>query len=318
MLRILQRALVLVPLLAGCKPSSLDPIVTGSSGGPETGGGDTSGGTPTTGTTSTGGPEPAASTGIIGETSTGVMGETSTGEASTSSSSSTVPVDTTLEPGTSTGSVLDTSSESSSTGAPDDETTTGSTGEPVMPAMPSECLDSTQLAQAPDHRVLDGLEVCQNGQLHRPAGVACAHPFVVELCADPMKCDEACDELGDGVCNESFENTCDCRYPCETDADCGDNAACLCRADDTVDQKHVVPISQCYPAQCRTDADCGEFQCGLSPGFCGPGNVLGLFCRGPADECQTHQECFFKQLGNMCWFDKLKDHWACTESAICE
>lgn len=310
--RSIHYALVLVLPLGGCPPTSLDPIVTDPSSGGGTGGtSGTSTGVPTSGTdpgAATTGPEVATTgPGTSGTgTSTGSTSEPSTGSANT------LPADTTGDPpGTSTGFILDTTGGSTggstSTGADD------TTGDPVMP---SECLRSVPLLQAPDFVVEDGLELCANGQIHRPAAVECVHPFEVDLCADPMKCKTECDAFGAGVCNTSFENTCACRYPCETDADCADNAACLCGA--IADNHWVVPNSQCYRADCRTDADCAGFQCGLSPGVCGPGTLGGMFCRGPADECQTHQECFDKKLGNMCWFDTLKDHWACTESALCE
>jgi len=183
------------------------------------------------------------------------------------------------------------------------------------------CPGGKPLFQLPELVVDEGLELCPDGQLHRHTAVECVHPLVGEACKAPKTCPAPCDDFGDGVCNTKYVDFCGCQYPCLTDSDCPADAACLCNGalpaegGGTYD---YVPSSECVPAACHTDADCAPFLCAVSPGICGYGDVHGLFCHTPEDECVGDQDCFDKQLGNLCMFEAAEKRWTCTEMAFCE
>lgn len=265
--------------------------------------------TPQTDTSSTGtstasvDPTPTTTTGT--STSDPSIGSSSISDASTAGSPSsggsasepTTDGSTTADPSTSSG-------ESSSTGEPP----------------PNHCPGGLPLFQLPELTVEEGLEICPDGQIHRHTAVECLDPLPIQECP-ANECPGPCDELGDGLCNTVYQGYCTCEYPCTTDADCKPGAACLCAGGQPTGgggYNHFIGRTQCVPADCRTDADCGEFLCALSPGVCGYGGVLGLFCHTAEDDCVGNQDCYDQQLGNLCLFEAAEQRWKCTVMFECE
>lgn len=223
------------------------------------------------------------------------------------------PSTSTSAPGPTTGVV---------TGEPPATATGGSTGAATTGEPPTGTCRGDLLLQIPELTAPSGLERCPDGQVHRPAATACAHPFAVEPCPGPDPCDgAACDELGAGACHRLADQVCHCRYPCTSDADCQPDAACLCASGLPLDADVYdvyVPTSECVPADCRSDADCGDFLCALSPGLCGYATVRGLFCHTAADECTVDADCDDPDLGHLCLFDLEQARWRCTAQVPCE
>ena len=108
-----------------------------------------------------------------------------------------------------------------------------------------------------------------------------------------------------------------CSYEsCSTDADCGNGAACLCRA-----ELGNGGVNLCVVAGCKTDADCGGSTCSptyaLSPGGqCRSegGGYQALRCHGPDDECTDDSDC--APSGKDCAYSEAKKHWVC-DSSVC-
>ena len=259
-------------------------------------------------TSATGSSEAGSSMGPTTAPTTSGAPDLTTTTASTSTSATSTGVSAS-EATISTGSTGDSSTGDSSTGD-------SSTGE----VLPGHCAGGEPLFQLPELRVDDGMERCPDGQVHRFEAAQCLHHLEIKECpAD--ECGGPCDQLGDGVCNELFVDSCFCHYPCTSDADCLPGAACLCAAgipSGGGGYEGLVAISECVPANCRTDADCGEFLCALSPSLCGYGFNDGLFCHTADDECVDGQDCVDQQLGNLCVFEAAEQRWVCTEAAMCE
>jgi hypothetical protein len=270
-------------LMVACGPSPADSSAAT---------GDPTGEAPSSGEAPTGdAPPTTASTG----TGTGSTTGTSASSTGTTASSTGTTASSTGAEGSSTAVA--------STGAVD-TTTSGTTTDTGAPGCGGE-----ELLLYPSVKVESGLELCPDGTIHRHTEVSCEQPANAEPCGGGGVCqDGPCDQLGAGLCAKYAGPVCRCVYPCTTDADCADGAACLCASG-------YVGVSECRPADCRTDADCAGFECGLSLTVCD--RPTGLFCRSKGDECKSDQDCTDPNGGDLCRFDLKAQIWRCEYSFRC-
>ncbi|MEM6989196.1 MAG: ferritin-like domain-containing protein [Myxococcota bacterium] len=156
---------------------------------------------------------------------------------------------------------------------------------------------------------------CGNGLAHRVSADACELPAADqcmleagetgEQTSGECSVDADCSDAAHGRCHLfGMLAECGCDYACETDADCGDDQACLCNGS----------RSQCVPADCRVDADCGEGSaCTLetADSSCGVTDVR-MTCTTPADACVSTGGCDF---GEECVKDDDECGFQCVQSA---
>lgn len=107
-----------------------------------------------------------------------------------------------------------------------------------------------------------------------------------------------------GVCRSDTGITGDpfCHYECQTDADCGEGAACICAFEG------MHGFNQCVDASCRSDADCASGSCGLSR-HCGL--VSKLECRSDADACGGDADCSVEP-GSLCTYVNRDARFECS------
>ncbi|MEE2787213.1 MAG: ferritin-like domain-containing protein [Myxococcota bacterium] len=146
-----------------------------------------------------------------------------------------------------------------------------------------------------------GVEQCQDKTRNRVESLACA-PILggrdcmpEEVSPNERTCDDAsdCNDRPNGKCmmdgGAIFPVNCACRYPCETDDDCGRGQVCLCA--------NVRGASaQCVPAGCRTNADCDSGECAIQFINGCPGELV-VQCRTDRDTCRTDADCPDGQCG---------------------
>lgn len=160
-------------------------------------------------------------------------------------------------------------------------------------APPSLAHGPCEPAAAVDAR---GFVRCKDGRVHRPAAVQCPSQIAVDEVAGPRRGGDECARNADctakpnGYCAaEGQLPTRACHYGCTQDADCGDDALCMCDA----------PVGRCLPATCRADGDCGG---GLLCSKVQPLRDLdyGAFaCDTARDQCNTDQGCLTATAGRM-------------------
>lgn len=81
--------------------------------------------------------------------------------------------------------------------------------------------------------------------------------------------------------------SCVCTYFCTSDADCGDDEACVASELAGVDGN-----ATCQPARCRGSEACESGECGLSLDLLGYWDVIRLKCRHPGDDiCHGTDDC---------------------------
>lgn len=93
--------------------------------------------------------------------------------------------------------------------------------------------------------------------------------------------DSDCTEQPYGYCESQFGAPCQCRYGCQTDADCDAGYLCLCGE----------AIGRCLPATCTTDADCGADSLCASYDSTLCDNFGGFACHSDADQCLSGADC---------------------------
>ena len=94
---------------------------------------------------------------------------------------------------------------------------------------------------------------------------------------------------------------------CVSDDDCDAEFACICRS--SLESYR----NACLPADCRVDADCPSGRCLLSLGggnCCDSGQVLGLFCATPSDDCSSDADC---EPGRYCAYDQALALFTCRD-----
>ena len=169
---------------------------------------------------------------------------------------------------------------------------------------------------------IEGWMQCGNGVAHRVSAEACVLP-PGDVCAAGEgdggsggvngTCveDSECTDADHGRCLlEPLGGECGCIYSCETDADCGEDQACMCRGNWSV----------CLPADCKTDDDCGEgSMCTIevSDGSCGASSGR-LTCTTPADSCGSGSDCSYpnacvKLADDECGFRCEPSEEACSD-----
>ena len=146
-------------------------------------------------------------------------------------------------------------------------------------AEPDTCASVPQPGGMPS-----GIEQCEPSvSWNRTEAVTCAASASVP--PEDDGCINPCMSFAvPGVCRSGTGITGDpfCHYECQTDADCGEGAACICAFEG------MHGFNQCVDASCRSDADCGSGTCGLSR-HC---NLVSLLrCRTDADACGGDNQC---------------------------
>jgi hypothetical protein len=167
-----------------------------------------------------------------------------------------------------------------------------------------------------------GLASCGEGHFDRVAAVSCRANVAGE---DYRPCGPqdtgACqvdDDCGGGN-NRCiyYSGECLCQTFCETDSDCGEGEACICRGAVPNRPGGVQTLSEwsvCRATECWSDMDCDGFGCGMRINDCGPAE--GFACRTPDDECHTDSEC---PMGEPCIYAREEGRWIClNEGAACE
>ncbi len=236
------------------------------------------------------------------------------------------PGTTSQLPSTGTTTSTDTGDTTAATTAMTSESTTEAPldcGEDIDPA--ASCDTAIELLLEDDCDHLAGYEACPDGSVHRHTAVDCRLAAEIEACAPQQNgiCsqDTDCSDFPPGACHNQF-GYCLCRYPCQTDDDCGPMGACACDTQYEPSlfesfQGGLYTFTNCVSATCRSDEDCpGMYTCGLSPDYCG--GVEGFFCHGPADECQSNSECDINGEPGRCSYDEDEARWLCEEFVICE
>src|SRR5436190_4582897 len=201
-------------------------------------------------------------------------------------------------------------------------------GDSIVDTPEYTCVDVSQV----DGTSASGISYCsvddvEFGYMDRHSAIACTgDPYAtVSACmhGDEGGCAKDADCATGQVCGASTKGPyCECYTICSSDADCGADQACMCALQGIPFDRgggEYVPstIDQCLTASCRTGADCASGECGASRGHCGQGGaVVGFYCRTPADECRTNQDC--PESYEMCAYDPELARWACQKGAICD
>lgn len=144
----------------------------------------------------------------------------------------------------------------------------------------AECVDATAGTYSTGEPT--GFETCSDGSQNRVTALPA--PLRLKACEDYYDgggnalCESDAD-CGDGTyCEYSTSglgNGCSCEpFPCELDANCAPGEACW--------------FGDCIAADCRSNSDCESGQCGLWSEPLGTeiGDLYGLTCRSPRDECR--------------------------------
>jgi hypothetical protein len=172
---------------------------------------------------------------------------------------------------------------------------------------------------------------CDSGFVHRPAAVACPPPppdLEIGAAGDggggeggaPSDCaGRSCGPGEACIWSEAneFHSFYECERVCQTDADCGSGAICVCVADlfvgpDTPEPGGIVGI--CRQATCSVDADCpADFLCAASytPHDCSVPLPETFHCQTPMDECSGPAHCDF----DGCVY--RDDRFVCSASSGC-
>lgn len=186
--------------------------------------------------------------------------------------------------------------------------------------------DATACDPAPaldDDGAPSGYLSCGDGHFDRVEGVACPPNIPGETYApcrpgDVGACavDADCGTVGDARCVH-LNGECLCQTFCQTDADCGDDEACICRVslpNSPFGGRWTLSLtSVCQRAACRTGDDCGGFACGMAASDCGGGP---LACRTADDDCRQNSDC-----GDRAWcvYDPDESRWRCLPGGVaCE
>ncbi len=136
-----------------------------------------------------------------------------------------------------------------------------------------------------------GYVACEEGWNHRDVAVACVSllprsDFTCSLPDSGCMTDADCTAAPNGYCvspSPQEPPSCECRYGCETDADCDEGSLCACRSD--------IGVGECVQASCRTDAECGEgvYCASHASMLCySNGNYA---CQSPLDQCLSNDDC---------------------------
>jgi len=233
-----------------------------------------------------------------GDDTGSASGSTANGTAS-SQSGSTAPAD-----GTSAGASAGTNGGSGNECAP-------ALAEPALP-----CDGAAPFTYGGLDVPVAGWEVCDSGLAHRTEAVQCELPpgeCEPGMGEDECTVDADCTDAPNGRCEGplGMSPACACLYGCETDADCGDNQACLC----------LGVFSECIAADCRTDADCGEGSaCTLdeSDPSCGPSQGR-MTCTTTEDSCTSAAGCGVSDLcvkldDDTCGFRCSENPFTCADA----
>jgi hypothetical protein len=155
-----------------------------------------------------------------------------------------------------------------------------------------------------------GLESCSDGVTHRAAAVTCESklPRATICGGSQTTCatDGDCTEKPFGQC-DNFGGSCDCRYGCETDADCQlpeGPGICLCGA--------LVGVCSFFP-QCTTDADCSGSFCTVVHHPTARVDVPEVACLSPDNECEIDTDC---GSDNSCFADLNGTGRHCSKSGF--
>ncbi|MRG93124.1 ferritin-like domain-containing protein [Polyangium spumosum] len=144
-----------------------------------------------------------------------------------------------------------------------------------------------------------GYVKCDDGTIHREVAVACDTTIDAPACegTEPSKScttDADCTAKPHGKCihqDPAFENpepSCGCVYACANDAECGEDAVCVCPGV----VNNGVAWSRCSAvAKCATDADCPSGECGITSFNDGCFQQIGLACRTADDACRVDADC---------------------------
>jgi hypothetical protein len=167
-----------------------------------------------------------------------------------------------------------------------------------------------------------GYERCTDGSVNRVEnGVVLGGDYSGDIrpCEDWVEygcdSDDECQDPSDGRCAYSggtfgFPPSCECTWPCASDADCSALEVCL---PPEVHELRQLNWPICVPAHCRTGESCGSGECAvLTLLDCGWG-VAELRCRQDSDECRSNLECENNQSGgDYCWRydDPVQCHFA--------
>ncbi|HEU4537511.1 MAG TPA: hypothetical protein VFS00_25505, partial [Polyangiaceae bacterium] len=145
-----------------------------------------------------------------------------------------------------------------------------------------------------------GFETCADGAIRRVAVLANDPAFGVKACLGTestiaCRSDAECVEKPHGKCASGEfvdlsgpTTTCQCVYPCASDAECGAGSVCVAGA---VMASLGGGGAFCAPAACATGQDCPSGECGLSAFESGCGLDVQLACRSEADACRTDDVC---------------------------
>jgi hypothetical protein len=150
-----------------------------------------------------------------------------------------------------------------------------------------------------------GWDLCSDGVLQRKQAGTCASELPRPQPIDParyadaleayrlraeageadviLECqqDSDCTAAPNGYCVVVEFSLPTCRYGCVRDADCGQDAVCVCGD----------PVGECSSASCRSDSDCAAgLGCTMyESAQCGGGYPLS--CQTRADECRSDGDC---------------------------
>jgi len=140
---------------------------------------------------------------------------------------------------------------------------------------------------------------CADGTIHREEARDCDPTITAQACVgdEPFKScmtDADCIDKPHGKCIHSgpaFENpeaSCGCAYSCTNDAECGEDAVCVCPG--------IVETGVTWPKcvstlACKTDADCASGECGITSYNDGCFQQVGLQCRAAGDVCRVDADC---------------------------
>lgn len=134
----------------------------------------------------------------------------------------------------------------------------------------------------------------------RPAPVElCPVEYDGSLCRDHADCQEG----ANGRCvGEPLSESCYCQYDeCQADSDCRDNWTCACAGEEYAGVSNRGINNRCLRGNCRSDADCGEQgACLAYRGHACDTSLIdkqsgipvwGWYCSAPDDECRGDTPC---------------------------
>ena len=268
-------------------------------------------------------PEVESATDMDIDTDTGTNADTDTDTDTDTHSDKRRDTDTDTGPDTQTGTDIDsgadtephtntdadtetTTTHNSDTGtdattAHDSDTDATTAHDSDTDALCEEPIDVMQPAPDGGEEIPIGVEMCEGMSPHRYKAVACTSSALNDSDCngfDNVECPQ-----GQVACDSGYTDAL-CVMPCESDADCAPDEACLC------DHAEWWDVTRCVPAECRTDADCAPYECGINWRSC-PYSAH-LVCRTANDECMKDSDC---DGGGICRFQF--NRWACVSSEDC-